>query len=148
VTLCNSCAHDYNPDALSGPKDQHPNTVGLAIDGDRNSAWTTETYLNNALGKPGVGLYVDAKPGVAAGSMVIDTATPGYTVSIYARNAAPDPNTFDSSWVKVGAVPSVHKTQTIPLRTAGTRYRYYLVWITSLGNHDQVAINEIALYRR
>ncbi len=148
VTLCNSCAHDYNPDALSGPKNQHPNTVGLAIDGDRNSAWTTETYLNNALGKPGVGLYVDAKPGVAAGSMVIDTATPGYAVTIYARNTAPDPNTFDSSWVKVGAVPSVHRTQTVQLRTAGTRYRYYLVWITSLGNHDQVAINEIALYRR
>jgi serine/threonine protein kinase len=148
VTLCNSCAHDYNPDALSGTKDQHPNTVGLAIDGDRNSSWTTETYYNNNLGKPGVGLYVDAKPGVAAGSLILDTETPGYAVSIYARHTAPDPNTFDSSWVKVGSAANVHKTQTIRLHTGGTRYRYYLVWITSLGNHDQVAINEIALYRR
>jgi serine/threonine protein kinase len=148
VTLCNSCAHDYNPDALSGPKNQHPNTVGLAIDGDRNSAWTTESYVNNVLGKPGVGLYVDAKPGVAAGSLVIDTATPGYAVSIYARQTTPDPNTFDSSWVKVGSAVNVHRTQTIQLHTGGTRYRYYLVWITSLGNHDQVTLNEIALYRR
>jgi eukaryotic-like serine/threonine-protein kinase len=148
VTLCNSCAHDYNPDALSGLKDQHPNTVGLAIDGDRNSSWTTESYLNDDLGKPGVGLYVDAKPGVAAGSLVIDTATPGYAVSIYARHPAPDPNTFDSSWVKVGAAANVHRTQPIRLHTNGTRYRYYLVWITSLGNHNQVAINEIALYTR
>jgi eukaryotic-like serine/threonine-protein kinase len=148
VTLCNSCAHDYNPDALSGPKDQHPNTVGLAIDGDRNSSWTTENYLNEDLGKPGVGLYVDAKPGVAAGSLVIDTETPGYAVSIYARHNAPDPNTFDGNWVKVGTAANVHKTQPIRLHTNGTRYRYYLVWITSLGNHNQVAINEIALYTR
>jgi hypothetical protein len=48
----------------------------------------------------------------------------------------------------VGSAASVHRTQTIRLHTNGTRYRYYLVWITSLGNHDQVAINEIALYRK
>ena len=148
VTLCNSCAHDYNPDALSGAKDQHPNTVSLAIDGDRNTAWTTETYYNNDLGKPGVGLYVDAKPGVAAGSLILDTATPGYAVSIYGRRTAPDPNTFDSSWVKLGSAANVHRTQTIRLHANGTRYRYYLVWITSLGDHDQVAINEIALYSK
>jgi serine/threonine protein kinase len=145
VTLCNSCAHDYNPD---GNDAQHPNTVGLAIDGDRNTAWTTEIYYSGVLGKPGVGLYVDAKPGVSAGSMVIDTATPGYAVSIYAQNSPPDPSTFDSAWVKLGAAPYVHRTQTIRLRADGRRFRYYLVWITSLGDHNQVAINEVALYRR
>jgi serine/threonine-protein kinase len=147
VTLCNSCAHDYNPDALSGAKDQHPNQVGLAVDGDRNTAWTTESYENNVLGKPGVGIYVDAKPGVVAGSMVIDTETPGYAVTIYASRTSPNPNTFDPGWVKVGSAPTVRRTQTIHLSTNGQRYRYYLVWITSLGNHDQVTVNEIALYR-
>ncbi len=147
VTLCNSCAHDYNPDALSGPKVQHPNEVGLAVDGDRNTAWTTETYDNNTLGKPGVGIYVDAKPGVVAGSMVIDTETPGYAVTVYATRTAPDPDTFSATWAKVGTAANVHRTQTIHLTTGGQRYRYYLVWITSLGNHNQVAVNEIALYR-
>jgi len=33
------------------------------------------------------------------------------------------------------------------LSTGGTPYRYYLVWITSLGSHNQVAVNEIALYK-
>ena len=75
--LCDSCAHDYNPDALSGPKNQHPGQVGLAIDGNRNTAWSTESYLGDSQGKPGVGIYVDAKPGVAARSMILDTATPG-----------------------------------------------------------------------
>ena len=35
----------------------------------------------------------------------------------------------------------------IMLSTGGTPYRYYLVWITSLGSHNQVAVNEIALYK-
>jgi eukaryotic-like serine/threonine-protein kinase len=150
VELCGRCAHDYNPDALSGPKDQHPTTTGLAIDGDRSTAWTTETYYDG-LGKPGVGIYVDAKPGVDAGSLVLDTATPGYSVSIYGSRVAPNPNTFVTGaggWTKLGAAASVTGAQRIPLHTHGTTYRYYLVWITSLGDHNQVAVNEIALYTR
>jgi eukaryotic-like serine/threonine-protein kinase len=149
VSLCDSCAHDYNPDALSGPKNQHPEQTGFAIDGDRNTAWSTESYLGDTLGKPGVGIYVDAKPGVAAGSMVVDTDTPGYAVTIYASSSRPDPTTFNSGsggWVKVGAAPKVRAIQTIKLTTGKTRYRYYLVWITSLGAHSHVDVNEIALY--
>jgi eukaryotic-like serine/threonine-protein kinase len=149
IFLCDTCAHDYNPDALSGPKNQHPNQVGLAIDGNRNTAWTTETYDGDILGKPGVGIYVDANPGVSAGSMVLDTATPGYAVTIYARNTTPDPDNFGSGpngWIKVGAAANVHVTQTIKLTTGDVRYRYYLVWITGLGGHGSVAVNEIALY--
>jgi serine/threonine-protein kinase len=148
VQLCDSCAHDYNPLAPVGPKNQNPGEDGLAIDGLRSTAWLTEQYYDG-LQKPGVGIYVDARPGVAAGSMVIDTATPGYSVVIYARLTAPNPDTFDvgpQGWVKVGAAPSVHTTQTIKLSTGTVRYRYYLVWITSLGDHNQVAVNEIALY--
>jgi serine/threonine-protein kinase len=149
VHLCDSCAHDYNPLAISGPKNQHPEEVGLAIDNLRSTAWTTETYYNGQLGKAGVGIYVDANPGVAAKSMVIDTATPGYSVSIYARRAPVNANVFDAGaqgWVKVGSAAHIKATQTITLTTGDTGYRYYLVWITSLGAHDQVAVNEIALY--
>jgi hypothetical protein len=149
VDLCGTCAHDYNPDALSGPKNQHPGEDGLAIDGNRNTAWTTETYYNGLQSKPGVGIYVDANPGVVARSMVIDTVTPGYTVVIYGSQVRPDPNTFttgQNGWTKVGSGPTVGMTQTIPLDTAGVEYRYYLVWITDLGTRNQVAVNEIALY--
>jgi serine/threonine protein kinase len=149
ILLCDSCAHDYNPDALSGPKVQHSTQVGLAIDGNRNTSWSTETYVGNTLGKPGVGIYVDAKPGVAASHMIIDTDTPGYAVTVYATSTRPDPNTFNSGaggWVKVGTAPSVQGTQKIKLSTGTTKYRYYLVWITSLGNHSHVDVSEIALY--
>jgi eukaryotic-like serine/threonine-protein kinase len=148
VELCGRCAHDYNPLAPAGPKIQHPDEVGLAIDGNRNTSWTTETYYTG-LDKPGVGLYVDASPGAAARSMILDTETPGYSVVIYASRVHPNPNTFTTGaggWVKVGAAGDVRPTQTIRLDSAGVKYRYYLVWITSLGSHNQVAINEIALY--
>jgi serine/threonine protein kinase len=146
---CSTCAHDYNPDAISGPKSQHPGEVGLAIDNNRNTAWTTETYFNGLQSKPGVGLYVSASPGIAARSMVIDTVTPGFEVQIYGRRTPPNPNTFDvgpTGWVRVGGAVSVHATQTIRLHTAGVSYRYYLVWITNLGPNPYAALNEVALY--
>ena len=146
---CSTCAHDYNPDATSGPKTQNPGEVGLAIDDNRNTAWTTQTYYYGLQSKPGVGLYVSLSPGVAARSMVIDTSTPGYEVQIYGRVSPPNPNVFDpgpSGWVRVGGAAFVHATQTLKLHTAGVKYRYYLVWITSLGSRQQAAINEVALY--
>jgi eukaryotic-like serine/threonine-protein kinase len=146
ISLCQTCAHDYNPDALSGPKNQHPNQVGLAIDNNPNTAWSTETYDNDVLGKPGVGLYVDANPGVAAASMTLETDTPGYAVSIYGSKVKPSAGTFGPAWVKLATAPDVRPTQHIPLDTGGVPYRYYLVWITSLGEHGHVDVNEIALY--
>ena len=149
VKLCSSCAHDYNPDALAGSaKTQNPNLVGYAIDGNRNTSWQTETYYSNTLGKPGVGLYVKVSS-VAARAAVIDTDTPGYSVSIYGASATPNLDTFvsgASGWTMIGSSADVHSTQHISLNTHGVKYRYYLLWITSLGSRDQAAVGEFALY--
>jgi serine/threonine-protein kinase len=148
VNLCGTCAHDYNPLATSGAHNQHPGQTGLAIDSNVNTAWTTETYFAG-LGKPGVGLYVTANPGVAAHSMALDTNTPGYAVVIYGRKTRPNPNTFDTGpngWARLGGVAAVRVRENIRLHTGGVHYRYYLVWITSLGSRQSAAINEIALY--
>ena len=149
VNLCSKCAHDYNPDAISGPKTQNPGEVGLAIDNDRNTAWTTQIYYYGLQSKPGVGLYVDASPGVAARSMLIDTTTPGIRVQIFGRLSSPNPNVFDTGsggWTHLGGALSIKAAQDLRLSTHGVRYRYYLVWITSLGPHTQAAISEVALY--
>src|ERR1700722_8718411 len=149
ITPCSTCAHDYNPDALSGPKNQHPSLDNLAIDGSLSTAWTTESYDGDVLGKPGVGLYVSYKPAVAAGSMVLHTTTAGFSGEIYAPNQTPNPNTFNAGpggWHKLATVLSLRATQTIRLRTGGARYQYYLVWVTALNNHSSIAINEISLY--
>ncbi len=149
VKLCSSCAHDYNPDALAGSaKTQNPQLVGQAIDGNRNTSWETETYYDGTLGKPGVGLYVKV-PAVAARAAVVDTDTPGYNVSIYASKTAPNLNAFvagAAGWTKLGSSSDVHSTQHIALDAHGVKYRYYLLWITSLGSHDRVTVGEFAIY--
>jgi serine/threonine-protein kinase len=148
VQLGDNSAHDFDPLGTNG---EHPNEVGLAVDGQPDTKWTTETYQNGQLGKAGVGVYVDAAPGVAARTFRIDTSTPGFAVQIFASNTRPELKWPSPAWHLVGTVPRVKRRQDIPLTTGGTRYRYYLMWITTLGANngqvnDQVAINELALY--
>jgi len=148
VQLCQTCAHDYNPDGLGGDRTQNPQEAGLAIDNDPNTAWQTEEYYDGTLGKPGVGLYVDAYPGVDASKILILTATPGFSVQIWAQSSKPDAHAFDGAWIKLARVASVQSRQWISLSTGAVRYRYYLVWITKLPPGGQSAsLNEVALYR-
>ena len=148
VRLCQTCAHDYNPDGLGGDKTQNPQLAGYAIDNDLNTAWQTQQYYDYSLDKPGVGLYIDAKPGTSSREIVIYTATSGFNVQIYAQNAVPDLDRFGPDWVRLASVRDVHNPQPIPIDTGTTRYRYYLVWITKLPpGHDSVSLNEVVLYR-
>ena len=50
--------HDYDPFGGDG---EHPERSTPALDRDPNTAWSTESY-QGGLSKPGVGIYVDAKP--------------------------------------------------------------------------------------
>ncbi len=151
VRLCQACAQDYNPDAISGPKTQNHGSVALAIDGARSTFWSTQQYYSGSLQKAGVGLYVDAKPGVVAKALTIDTGTPGFSVQIYASTTAPNPDTFvtgPSGWTLLGGVASVRGTQSIKFTSNTRRYRYYLVWITRLPPGERsAALNEVVLYR-
>ena len=64
VSLGQSRAKDFDPFGGDG---EHPAEAKAVVDQDTNSTWSTERYdggvINN---KPGVGIYVDAKPSVAA----------------------------------------------------------------------------------
>ena len=147
VQLCESCAFGYNP--LGTPKDESPEAP-LTIDGNVNTAWLTQDYYSGQLQKTGVGIYVDANPGTVGKEIVIYTKTPGWNAQIFARNSTPNDNNWDPGgargWQRLGGVNNVRNGQKIAFAGNTTTYRYYLVWITSLGTHDQLAINEIALY--
>jgi serine/threonine protein kinase len=151
VGLCQTCAHAYNPDGLGGDTSQNDNEAGLAIDNDPQTKWQTQQYYGGSLGKPGVGLYVDANPGVVARALRLVTDTPGFQAQIWARNTAPKPNVADfgqpGGWVQLASQPYVHHRQEIALPGAAP-YRYYLVWIVSLPPGLQtVSLNEISLYK-
>mgnify|MGYP001437009156 CR=1 FL=1 len=153
VDLCQNCAHAYNPDGLGGDTSQNDGQVGLAIDGIESTYWQTQQYYSGTLGKPGVGIYVDAKPGVIARELRLITGTPGFSGQIRASNAPPNPTAIDpggtaDGWTQVASMSSVRHSSDIQLSTGGQRYRYYLVWITSLPpGRQSVEINEILLYR-
>jgi hypothetical protein len=143
VTLCQSCAHGFNP--LGNPTDEHPD-AGLAIDNQTTTYWSTQTYYSAQLEKAGVGLYVDAYPGTAARKLQIITGTPGFSATIYARNSPPPLVWPDAGWVQLAPSTVINAKQEIDLTGGTTRYRYYLVWITTLGGHESLQLNEVTLY--
>jgi serine/threonine-protein kinase len=144
VRLCQSCAQGFNP--LGNPIDESPN-AGLAIDNQPNTAWDTQHYYDQKLNKPGTGIYLNASPGVAARELRILDATPGFTAVIYARNDTPPLKAPPGNgWTQVSSPTVVAKGTTVALNTETKTYQYYLVWITSLGGHQQLSIDELTLY--
>jgi serine/threonine-protein kinase len=152
VPLSQSAAHDYNP---YGSQAEHPDQVGLAVDSDPSTSWSTFHYVGGNLGKQGTGLYLDAKPGLAAKSIEIQTPTPGFSVQIYVANqiktlplGAPDSLASRGWGQPLAAEPALHDHQHLKLDTAGQPFRYYLVWITKLPPGSQSAsISEITLFK-
>jgi serine/threonine-protein kinase len=144
VNLATDAANDYDP---LGDQIEHDNQTSAAIDDDRNSAWTTETYRAGDLGKAGVGLYVDASPGVAAHQLALRTPTPGWAGAIYAAKVGP-PARLGPGWTKLARLGTVRRRQSVRLDTGGRSYRYYLVWITALPpGQTRVAISDLVLFR-
>jgi serine/threonine-protein kinase len=144
VQLCQSCAQGFNP--LGVPFDETPHATN-AIDNDLNTYWDTQQYYDRKLEKAGTGLYVNASPGTTAAELRIIDATPGFTATIYARHDAP-PHAAppDNGWTQISAATTVGRNTTISLTGGRTRYRYFLVWITNIGGHEQLSIAEVTLY--
>jgi tRNA A-37 threonylcarbamoyl transferase component Bud32 len=144
VPLCQTCAQGFNP--LGSPTDETPHAP-LAIDDQPGTYWDTQQYYDRKLNKAGTGIWVNASPGTSARALRIIDVTPGFTVTIYGRHGAPPIKWPDDGWVKLSDSTTVKKNTLIRLSTGGTRYDHYLVWITDLGGHEQLAVDQITLYR-
>ena len=123
----------------------------LAVDQDPGTAWTTESYQNDTLnkpaGEPGVGLYIDAVPGVNGRALEIQTEVPGWEMELYGATERPPADEWPSDvWTKLGGGTVDKRKQRFELDTGDKEYRYYLVWITKLPpGEDSVAINQVTL---
>ena len=126
-----------------GDDEEHGGEKQLAVDKDSGTSWSTEGYQGGNLGKDGVGIYVDAEPGVDARSIQIDTPETGWEAEIRVADGSEAPEGIDG-WQRVagGTVDSKRKRFRLP----GERHRYYLVWITGLGGSERVRISEITLF--
>jgi serine/threonine-protein kinase len=150
VSVKRTSAQDFDP---LGDDDEHADEASLAVDKDPGTAWTTESYSGGTLaGKDGVGLYVDAAPGVAATLIELDTPDAGWRVEIHVAEDGPAPDAapgVGNEWQRVGGGTVKRKRQRFKLRTEDTPYRYYLVWITQLPEgEERVEISDVSLFRR
>lgn len=143
-SLASDAAHDFDP--APGDGAEHSDETGFVLDRDPNTTWSTETYTDKAMPKPGVGIYLDAKPGVEARSMRIKTTTPGWNGKVYVAKSGP-PKDLAGWGTPVGSITSAKSTTNVPLDTAGNTYRYYLLWIEKLPpGKERVEISELELF--
>jgi serine/threonine-protein kinase len=145
VSLGQSRAKDFDPFGGDG---EHPNEAKAVVDQDPNSTWSTEQYQGGAINnKPGVGIYVDAKPSVAARAMDVVSPTRGWRGAIYAAPNGPPPAQL-GGFHKLAPISQSRTRTRVRIDPTGRRYRYYLVWITKLPPQQQaVKIAEIRLFR-
>ena len=148
VSVSGASASAYDPFGTGG---EHDDRAPLVVDRQNGTVWTTETYRDGQLGKPGVGIYIDAAPEVEAVTLIVQTVTPGWRAEIYGAGTGPPEPTAGQSltqagWERLAGGTVRRQEQRFTLETEGRSYRYYLVWITQLPPDQQrVEIDEIAL---
>jgi eukaryotic-like serine/threonine-protein kinase len=124
----------YDPFGTGG---EHDPEAKLATDGQQTTFWETEHYRSplSAIGKPGVGLLLDAGGTQKLKQITVTSDTPGFTAEIKDGSS---PTAISSV---VSGSQTVGRSTTFKLH--GADARYYVVWITDLGQNASVQVNEV-----
>ena len=142
VTLDGDATGIYDP---FGDGQQNAADVSNLTDKDKRTTWSTKEYPDASVGK-GTGVYMRTASSVAATLLQIRTPEPGFSVNIYGSKDANPPDTL-AGWHKLATKTGVSDKQRIQLKTNGTKYRLYLVWITKLpAGRTSATISELELF--
>ncbi|MBA2955054.1 hypothetical protein GON03_11995 [Nocardioides sp. MAH-18] len=119
---------DFDPQG--SPREENPEEVPLALDGDATTAWRTQTYEQN-FGpqglKTGVGLLLDLGSSQSVSAVDVTVAGGSTGVSLYLTDAVPT-GVRDLTPVQSATVDAAGQIE-LPEPTTG---RYVVVWLTSL----------------
>jgi hypothetical protein len=143
VSLKQRAANDFDPAAEGGDGREHPEATGRVLDGDPGTYWYTETYRSFA--KDGVGIVLDAEPGVTARQLRVRTETPRWRGQVLVSDGTRPPEDL-ADWTKAADVRARRRTVEVELDVEDAP-RWYLLWITDLGDRESVRINELSLFR-
>ncbi len=145
-------ATDYDP---QGDGEEDPAKTGLAVDGNLDTAWSTEHYDTDTFAgtktgpNPGVGLYVTAKSPATPTEMIIHTPTPGWAGEVFAAASGP-PEQLSGWGEPVGQIPSANGTEEVELHLSGPA-KYFLIWFNKAApardqeGRYQVEISDVKL---
>ncbi len=122
-----------------------PALARLAIDGDPNTVWPTDTYSDPVPFpnfKNGVGLMLKLPRPTTPGSVTIDLNSTGTEVEIRSADSA-DPSSLEDTTELTPPTPLKPGTNTVDISDASPT-SYLLVWISKLGNVDGESRSDIA----
>jgi serine/threonine-protein kinase len=129
-------ARSEDPQGPDG--NEHPDQVGMAIDGNPATAWTTDHYETTTFGnlKTGLGLWVEFGSSAEVHTVTIASSLPGWTFQLFA--------TPEASGTPMASAPgsttftATEGTTAITLRPH--RAPGVLIWITGLApDHGKFA---------
>lgn len=127
-----------------------PSLAGLAIDGDPNTMWPTDTYTdNNAFPnfKNGVGLMLELPKPTKIASVDVGVTSTGTKIQIRSSNSA-NPSSLDNTVALTQPTAVKPGNNTIQV-DANTPTSNVLVWISTLGTvngRNRSDITEITLH--
>ncbi len=130
----------------------HPRQAGLAIDGDPNTSWPTDTYVDASpfpTFKEGVGLMLQLAEPTALSAVTIDVPSTGTDVQIRAADS-PDPASLSDTSELTPIMQLKPGHNRIPVGS-DKKTSNVLVWISRLGTTDgesRTAISDITLHAR
>jgi hypothetical protein len=121
---------DFDPQG--NDRAEHPDEVGLAVDGDPATAWSTETYRSRQdFGglKDGVGIIFDVGDGAEVEQLVVATPNQGWSATVHVADSV---GGSIADWGEPAAtvIGAGAGETTVDLDADG---RYVLLWITDLG---------------
>ena len=131
IDLTRVPVRDFDP---AGDRRERPGSVANAHDDDLSTVWETERYERADFSgrKPGVGLVVDLGAPTPVSRVEVLLAAPGVTVELRATATATD----DLEPFRVLTRGRADGDRLVLTPPAGTRARYYLVWVTGLAPDD------------
>ncbi|WP_440271480.1 lipid II flippase MurJ [Candidatus Mycobacterium methanotrophicum] len=117
-----------------GQEADNPGKAALAIDGNPDTAWETDTYHDAApfpSFKSGVGLLLQLPKPTVVGAVNVDLASTGTAIQIRS-SAASTPAKLDDTTALTQPVAMHPGRNSIPVK-ASSPTSYLLVWISTLG---------------
>ena len=111
---------------------EHDSELPLLVDGNSDTAWSTEQYRSRNFNgnKAGVGVILQLDASHQVKDLAVFTPSRGWSAQVYVADAVG--SSLDDWGPQVGAITAANASQ-LDVTLRGASGRYVLLWITDLG---------------